>query len=501
MTQPGVVVIGGGLAGLAAAISAADCGWRVTLLESRPRLGGATHSFTRAFEGGELVVDNGQHVFLRCCTEYRSFLRRLGVEADTYLQPRLDVPVVDPSTNKRARLKRDRLPAPLHLSRALLTYHVLSPADRVRAIWGALRLRGVDRDAAKADTVSFGDWLRAHRQTPETIARLFDVFTVATLNAPSEQASLRLGAMVFQDGLLRHADACDIGYSTVPLGTLHGEAAHAALTACGARVLLQTRVRSIGRSDSRRWQVHTDDQTFEADAVVLATPHDVTARLLPPTEVGAAFAATPAKLDVSPIVNVHVVYDRRVLDEPFLAAVDSPVQFVFDRTHASGLRTGQYIAVSVSAAGEWIDQPVAKLRDVFEAELAKVLPAARQAVVRDFFVTRERTATFRPSPGSAAFRSPVVTPASGLLLAGAWTDTGWPATMESAVRSGFAAAKALGRAATGGNAGNEGMGSPEAGLIEHDGGKAVSGHSSKGSKSSESNERAGHVEPAEEALA
>ncbi|MGH8891262.1 MAG: hydroxysqualene dehydroxylase HpnE [Acidothermaceae bacterium] len=492
MTRPEVVVVGGGLAGLAAAIRAADAGWKVTLLESRPRLGGATHSFTRAFEGGELDVDNGQHVFLRCCTEYRAFLRRLGVESDTYLQPRLDVPVIDPVTEKRARLKRDRLPAPLHLARALLTYRVLSPADRARAIWGALRLRGVDRDAARADAVSFGDWLRAHHHTAETIERPFDVFTVATLNAPADQASLRLGAMVFQDGLLRHADACDIGYSTVPLGTLHGEAARAVLTEAGAEMHLQARVRSIARSDGgRRWLVHADEHTFEADAVVLATAHDVTARLLPTDLVGAAFAATPAKLDVSPIVNVHVVYDRQVLDEPFVAAVGSPVQFVFDRTRASGLPTGQYIAVSVSAAAEWIDEPVAKLRDVFEAELAKVLPAARQAVVRDFFVTRERTATFRPSPGSAAFRSPTRTPAPGLLLAGAWTDTGWPATMESAVRSGFAAADALGPAATGRNPGNAGMGSPAVGLIEHDGGKVKRS----------GNERAGRIEPAEEALA
>ena len=148
-------------------------------------------------------------------------------------------------------------------------------------------------------------------------------------------------------------------------------------------------------------------------------------------------------LDVSPILNVHVIFDRVVLTEPFLAAVDSPAQFVFDRTKASGLRSGQYVAVSVSAADAWIDQPVAQLREQFMPELLRVLPAARDAVVRDFFVTREREATFRPVPGSAARRLHTTTNAPGLVVAGAWTATGWPATMESAVRSGVAAAQAL----------------------------------------------------------
>ncbi|MGH3417512.1 MAG: aminotransferase class I/II-fold pyridoxal phosphate-dependent enzyme, partial [Actinocrinis sp.] len=136
--QPSVVVVGGGLAGLAAAVTAADAGWRVTLVESRPRLGGATHSFTRASDGTELSIDNGQHVFLRCCTAYRAFLRRLGVESDTIVQARLDIPVVDPATGRRARIRRDALPAPLHLARTLATYRLLSPAQRLRAIRGAL---------------------------------------------------------------------------------------------------------------------------------------------------------------------------------------------------------------------------------------------------------------------------------------------------------------------------------------------------------------------------
>jgi protoporphyrinogen oxidase len=301
-----VIVVGGGLAGLAAGIKAADNGWAVTLLESRPRLGGATHSFTRDFESGTLVIDNGQHVFLRCCTAYVDFLRRLGVERDVFLQSRLDVPIVDPATGKRARLKRDRLPAPLHLARTLATYGVLSPADRVRAIRGALALRGVDREAASSDEISFGRWLRAHGQNDATIGRLFDIFTVATLNAHADAASLRLGAMVFQDGLLRDAGACDIGYSRVPLGDLHGVAAARALASSGADVRLRTRVRAIERHDGR-WHVHLDGETLEADAVVLATPHDVTTTLLPRGLVGEQVADAPSHLGRSHFLKFEVV--------------------------------------------------------------------------------------------------------------------------------------------------------------------------------------------------
>jgi squalene-associated FAD-dependent desaturase len=440
-SRPRVVVVGGGLAGLSAAVTAADAGWAVTLLESRARLGGATHSFTRAFEDGEIVVDNGQHVFLRCCTAYREFIRRLGVEDQTFLQPRLDVPVVEPGTGRVARLRRDRLPAPLHLSRALLTYRLLSPWQRIRAIVAMLALDRVDRNAPSSDTQTFGSWLAAHGQSPQVIERLIDVFTVATLNAPSAQVSLTLGAMVFQDGLLRKADACDIGVSRVPLGQLHGDAAAAVLASRDADIRLRTRVRTLVALDGDRWRVETDETSIEADAVVLAVPHDAAADLLP--EGSIADPAAVRGLDVSPILNVHVIFDRVVLTEPFVGAVGSPVQFVFDRTQASGLRSGQYVAVSASAADAWIDQPVAQLRELFMPELLRVLPAARDAVVRDFFVTREREATFRPVPGSAARRLPTTTNAAGLVVAGAWTATGWPATMESAVRSGVAAAHAL----------------------------------------------------------
>jgi squalene-associated FAD-dependent desaturase len=436
-----VVVVGGGLAGITAALACADAGRPVTLLEARPRLGGLTYSFRR----GDLDIDNGQHVFLRCCTAYRGLLDRLGVAGQTYLQPRLDIPVVSTRDGRRARLRRDRLPAPLHLARSLLAYRPLTVRARLRSARAVLALRRVDRTAAATDRRAFGDWLRAHGQDAAAVEALWDLIGVATLNAHADHASLALAALVFQVGLLEDAGAADLGWSMVPLGRLHGAAALARLTEAGVAVRTTTRATRLERvGDGWRVHIRGDSGSVDevADQVILAVPPAAAEALLP----AGAVAAEPgwaARLGTAPIVNIHVVLSERVLAEPFLAVVGSPVQWVFDRTDASGLGSGQYLAVSVSAADPYVDLPVARLREVFWPELVRVLPAIARAEMIDFFVTRERAATFRPAPGQAALRAPTRTYAPGLFLAGAWTDTGWPATMEGAVRSGQAAARAV----------------------------------------------------------
>lgn len=437
-----VLVVGGGLAGITAALDLADAGHAVTLLEARPRLGGATASFPR----GDVMVDTGQHVFLRCYTAYRGLLERLGVADRTALQPRLDIPVVDASSGppyRRARLRRSGLPAPAHLLPALLGYGLLTPADRVRALRGAAALARLDPDDARLDAVTFGEWLDAHGQTPATRRALWDLVAVPALNLPSEQASLALAARVFRTGLVDRADAGDIGVPLVPLARLHAEPAEVALAGAGVQVRLATPVRAV-RRDGAALQVDVDGGALAADAVVLATPHGAAARLLPPDALGFPIQRLGG-LGSSPIVDVHVVYDRHVADvDPFLAVVGSPVQWVFDRTAASGLRHGQYLAVSVSAADEHVGTPVAALRETFLPALEELFPAAARAQVLDVFVTRERHATFRQAAGSAAVRPPAATRVPGLFLAGAWTATGWPDTMEGAVMSGHRAADALG---------------------------------------------------------
>jgi squalene-associated FAD-dependent desaturase len=435
-----VAVIGGGLAGITAALRCADGGARVTVFESRPRLGGLTYSFKR----GDLDVDNGQHVFLRCCTAYLGLLDRLGVAGRVTVQRRLAIPVVAPG-RPEVWLRRGRLPAPAHLARSLLGYAPLSWAERLRFGTAALALRRVDLRALATDEQSFGAWLSAHGQSRRAIESMWDLVGVATLNATAEHASLALAAKVFQTGLLTRASAADIGWSLVPLGELHGAAAERALSAAGVEVRMSAKVTAV-RPAAGRWDV--DGRAF--DQVVCAVPPDVAARVLPPGVLPAG-----GGLGTSPIVNVHIVYDRTVLDRPFVAAVDSPLQWVFDRTGQSGLTEGQYIAVSLSAADELIDVPVAQLRARILPALEALLPAARHASVRDLFVTRERHATFRPAPGTARLRPSAATARPGLWLAGAWTATGWPATMEGAVRSGETAAAGVldlpssGRAASG----------------------------------------------------
>jgi uncharacterized protein with NAD-binding domain and iron-sulfur cluster len=512
---PSVAVIGGGLAGITAAIALAEAGAAVTLLEARPRLGGATCSFAR--DG--LVVDTGQHIYLGCCTAYRGLLDKLGMTAHAPIQDRFDVTVLAPGsrsagsgrttpltprragsgetnpptprragsggttspTPRRGRLRRTALPGPLHMLPALGRYPFLSLAERASVSRPALAMRRVDPAAPAVDEQRFGDWLAARGQSDRARRVLWDLFTVSALNIAGDDASLSLAATVVKTGLLGKNNAADIGVPALPLGELHGDAGATLLTKLGAQVLVGAKVTAIhvdpaapagsapaaparpadpSRPRFRVRLAHPVDPTdladpaagteIPADAVVLAVPHEAAARLMPPGALPDATVAGWAGLGASPIVNVHVIYDRPVTDLPFAAAVDSPVQWIFDRTRISGLDRlspgrPQYLAISLSAADEYVDVPAAALREQFVPALTELFPAAREAQVAEFFVTRERRATFRQAPGTARLRPGPGTQLPGLVLAGAWTDTGWPDTMESAVRSGLAAASELRR--------------------------------------------------------
>jgi squalene-associated FAD-dependent desaturase len=429
-----VTVIGGGLAGIAAALDCAQAGSRVTLVEVRPRLGGAAYSFER--EG--LWLDNGQHVFLRCCTAYRALLHRLGTTDQTVLQHRLAIPVLAPG-RPVAWLRRSALPAPLHLSGSLLRYGHLSPSQRLSAARAALALGRVDPDDPDNDRRSFGAWLTGHGQHGQAIDGLWELIGKPTLNLRADDASLAAAAFVFRTGLLERADAGDIGYARAPLQRVHGDAAQRTLELAGVDVRLGWRAQQIEPDPHSGFAVTGGGDRVESDAVVLAVPHDRAIGLLPAGslhDVGAL-----SGLGNSPILNLHIVYDRRVLDHEFAAAIGSPVQYVFDRTDSSGLDRGQCLAVSISAADGEADTAADELQSRFTAALAELLPAAREAGVERFVVTREHMATFRAAPGAGRLRPRPRTGVPGLALAGAWTDTGWPATMEGAVRSGHAAAR------------------------------------------------------------
>jgi len=426
-----VVVVGGGLAGLAAGLEAADRGAVVTVLERRPRLGGATWSFQRR----GIWFDNGQHVFLRCCTAYLSFLERIGSANDVFLQSRLDIPVLRPGA-KPGRIRRTTGPAPLHLAPGLLTYPHLPLRQRLEVLRAGWALRQLDPDDPSLDEIGFGEWLTAHGQDSAAIDTFWNLVVLPTVNVTAARASLKLAAKVFVTGLLTDAPAADVGWSRVPLAALHGDAARRALESGGARVRTRAGVTGVHANSSGSLTVQIDGEPIESDSVVVAVPHDTVGSLLPPGSLPAQDRL--GDLGVSPIINVHLVYERPITDLRMFAAVDSDVEFVFDRTEAAGLDDGrQCLALSLSAADSYLRWNAADLITHFSAELARLLPAAALTNLTESIVTRETTATFNGVPGTHRLRAGPECAIPGVYLAGAWCDTGWPATMEGAVRSGI----------------------------------------------------------------
>ncbi len=454
-----VVVIGGGLAGITAALDCADAGARVTLVEVRRRLGGAAYSFER--DG--MRLDNGQHVFLRCCSAYRALLARLGSERHVAVQERLEIPVLSPG-KPPVVLRRGTLPPPLHLAGALARYPYLKPAQRFSAALAARALSALDPSDPELDRRTLGDWLSDLGQNEQSLAALWDLIALPTLNLPAAEASLALGAFVFQTGLLASADAGDIGFHVGTLADVIGDPAEMALREAGVEFRLGWRAQQLRRVDSGfevargsgaaraepedeelAQEGDTDTDTGDglgADAVIVALPHARAAGLIEPLLPQHAQAIRG--LGSAPIVNLHVVYDRVVCEEPFAAGVGTPVQYLFDRSAAAGAPPGcQYLAVSLSGADREMQMSVDALREQYLPAIEQLLPRARGAKLESFLATREHAATFRAVPGTAALRPGPDSGIAGLVLAGSWTATGWPATLESAVLSGHAAARSV----------------------------------------------------------
>ena len=306
----------------------------------------------------------------------------------------------------------------------------------------------MDLDDPSLDQRTFGDWLAEQGQSAAAVDGIWDLITVPTVNLRASEASLAMAAKVFKTGLLSDPGGADIGWSRVPLGRLHGERGAAALERAGVAVSTGTRVAGvtpIGSGDGFcGFSVRTDEGSVDGDAVILAVSHEAAVRLLPPGSVNHQHRL--AELGSSAIVDVHLMFDRQVSPWPLMAGHASPVQWVFDRTRSSGLESAlsgaQYLAVSLSAADHLLGRHPDDLTGWVADELARLLPDAGRARIVDSLVTKERRATFRAIPGTAVLRPDPATAWPGLAVAGAWTNTGWPATMEGAVRSGRAAARA-----------------------------------------------------------
>ena len=438
-------MIGGGLAGLSAACALADRGISVTLIERRDYLGGRAFSFIDPETGMEL--DNGQHVYLRCCTEYIDFLKRIGAFDQTTLQSRLRVTVADKAGRRGVLASTPFLPAPLDLLPSLLRYRHLGLMDRLRVIRGMLSIRRTDRERERErlESMSFRDWLIAHGQNDRTIAALWELITLPILNDTIDAVSAYMGIMAFQDSLLAGKGMADLGYSRVGLSTLVTDGARDYIEGRGGRLLMGRRVTDLNVEEGRVTGVKVGGDIIHADAVISATPWDGLERLLS-TENGenSAPGVSPPQLEWAPIVGLHIGYERPVMEEPFLTVVDSPIQWIFNRSlMQDSAGDGSRLLVSISAAWREAGMSTDELREMAEAELRPVLPNTADSPMTYFRVVKQPQATFRCLPGVQDQRPSQTTAVPGLFLAGDWTETGWPATMESAVRSGAMAAAAV----------------------------------------------------------
>ena len=423
-----VVVIGGGFAGMAAACRLAGDGHAVTVLEAAPRLGGRAASF----EHHGQTIDYGQHVLLRACGAAQGFLERIGASDAVSFQEALAIPLL--CDGERSVLRSWPLPGVTHLLPGLLGYAPLSRRERIAAaraglaLWASRSLRDE----------TFGEWLVRHGQTERAIRRLWDPIVIATLNAPSSVVSYRAARHVFRDAFFVSHGA-DVGLFTQPLGDVFA-AARRYLEARDGTIELSSPAEAVSVSDGRACGVRlSSGRGIAGDAVIIAVPPDALAGLVSGIPELAPIVGVAQRLEWAPIVNVHLTFDRKVLDDAFAVGIDSAVQAIFDRDRTTDHQT---LMLSQSVAAQWIDRPDAEIIAEFSSALRALLPAVRGANLIDSLVLRHRRATFVPTPGSDALRPKSRTPIAGLYLAGDWTATGWPSTIESAVRSGVYAAAA-----------------------------------------------------------
>ncbi len=402
-----VAVVGGGLAGLAAALELVDAGREVVLHEARPKLGGAVQTLPEREGDPPPPPDNGQHIALGCFTEYIRFVERIGKGGALRREP-LSLPVID--EQGRASFVRPGL--------RLLGYSHLPLSARLRIARVTLRLRGLSPEEHADQT--FGDLLRALGQRQEEIDRFWDVFIRPGLNLPTDEAGADYGIFTVQTALLGGRGAGDLLLPAEPLGAMHGEAAGEALREAGGDVRLESRVETLDELD--------------ADAVILALPAPEAARLL---------GEEPPGFEASPIVSVHLLFDRPILRHRLASLLDSPAHWVFDRgalTGHSPLDGGQYLTVVASGAPELLEIRGRRLVDLMADALTERLGPAELLWSR---VSREPRATFAARPGTRRLRWTMRTGTPNVYLAGAWVASDWPATMEAAVRSGVAAARTV----------------------------------------------------------
>jgi squalene-associated FAD-dependent desaturase len=442
-----VAVVGGGLAGLAAGSALAENGFHVTLFERRPYLGGRASSYQHPGTGE--VVDNCQHVLLGCCTNLIEFYRRIGVENKirwfdqlTFLEP----------GGRASVIRSSWLPAPFHTAPAFLRATCLNLADKL-AVAAAMAALAPLTPSDNGET--FLAWLRRHGQTDGAINRFWKTVLVSALNEELENVSVRSAAQVIRESFLKSATAGRMGIPTVPLSDLYS-AAGDYICARGGAVEFRCNVESF-RAEPAQVKLLVSGQEQIFDFVILAVPFDVLCRLLPRTTAAEPLQQSLAHFETSPITGIHLWFDRQITELEHAVLLDRTIQWMFHKSKlfAAGRHgfsdaaasNGSYVELVVSSSKSLVDKSRAEIIDMALKELCEFFPAARDANLIKSTVIKEIHATYSPRPGIDAYRPGSQTAWPRVFLAGDWTATGWPATMEGAVRSGYVAAQYVARVA------------------------------------------------------
>jgi squalene-associated FAD-dependent desaturase len=451
MPSQSVLVIGGGLAGLSSAVALADAGLQVRLFEKRPHLGGRATSYALP-DGSE--VDNCQHVTMGCCTNLADFYRRAGSDAKIRFYDRLYF--VD-RNGRRSTIEASLLPPPLHLAPSFVCFGALSLADKKAIANALLAIARSGGSPADIRGISMLDWLHRMKQTPEAIERFWRVILVSALDEELTRTDAQYGIDVFWKALLGNRTGYRLGIPSVPLADLY-EGCRDAIVRRGGEVKLRAGVREIRLHEGRfECAVMEDGAEITADICVAAVPHDVLLDLVPKALTGADGPLSQlTHIRTAPITGVHFWFDRQVMTEPFLTLLDHTTQWIFNKTmlygsestglHGASLtgdaRRTQYLQLVISASYDLVPRSRQEIVDLCRRELQDVLPATREAKLEKATVIKEVRATFSPEPGVDRWRPAQDIGVKGFYLAGDWTRTGWPSTMEGAVRSGYLAAEA-----------------------------------------------------------
>lgn len=429
--MPSVIIAGGGLAGLAAAAALGHSGFQVDLLESRPFLGGRATSYPLNSSDGESeVIDNCQHILLRCCGNLIDFYQRLGVADRVHFHRTFYF--IEPG-GRTSTMKAGVLPAPLHFSESFLTLRFLDLRDKIAVARGLLKIRSEYRTRKDLDRITMLDWLRANGQTPRAIERFWRQVLVSAINEELDRMAASHGFQVFWLGFVAQPNSYEMGIPSVPLGELYSSDAWTRVP----NVTLHPRraVERLEISGGRVSAAVTNGEPLRSDFYISAVPFERASALLPDLNLDLS------GFDHSPITGIHLWFDRPVTDLPHATLLDRTIQWMFNK------HQGRYVQLVVSASRSLSAMPRAEVIALALRELAEFFPQATQAKLEKAHVVKEVRATFSACPNLEARRPPNPTAIPNLFLAGDWTRSGWPATMEGAVRSGYLAAEAVTRAA------------------------------------------------------